>query len=226
MVEFRTLFYTRPWSVLSWSCGLAAVSFLVYYGLQAAINSQIGIQFVVSEWPSPNISPYFYAKPITWFCYFGFLYWAFGLESNRARFRNLSPSIRRFLLIATAFVAFGAFYEIFFNFMLWSALEVLANNCATPPCQPDYLANAFPALRNPVNLVFATKIVTLVFGLSMYSIWFLHRVERDIENDTNLRSDSSSQRRHLELVPARTSPIIRAEDTIIRNEFPDVIQAN
>ena len=182
-LELRETLLRRRWSLLSWGSGLVAMFFILYYGLQATANPQVGAQFVLAEWPDPKISPYFYAKPITWFVLFSFLYWAFGLESNRERFLRFSPRTRRFLFIVTATVAFGAFYEIFFNFTLWSALMVVTQNCSTPPCNPDVLANSFPALRNPVNLVFATKVVTTVFGLSIYSLWYLHRIERELERE-------------------------------------------
>jgi len=185
-VELRETFLRRRWSILSWGSGVIAMAFIIYYGLQATTNPQIGIQFVLAESPDPSISPYFYAKPITWFMIFSFLYWTFGLESHRERFLRVSPKTRRFLFISTATIAFGAFYEIFFNFTLWSALMVLTQTCPAPPCNPDLLANSFPALRNPVNLVFATKIVTTVFGLSVYSLWYLHRIEKDLDRDQSL----------------------------------------
>lgn len=179
MAEFRGLVERRPWSLLSWSSGIAAMAFISYYALQIPLgNTSIGVQFVLSEWPPRDVSPYFYAKPITWFSYFSFLYWAFGLESFRSRFLTMSARMRKFLFIGTAFIAFGSFYEIFFNFTIWSALYVL---CPTAPCNPDTITNAYPNLRNPLNLVFATKVVTTVFGLSTYSLWFLHRVDRDLE---------------------------------------------
>ncbi len=182
-MEFRAILQRRPWTILSWSSGLIAASFIIYYGLQIPFSTTVGAQFVLSEWPDPKISPYFYAKPITWFAYFSFLYWAFGLESFKNRFLSLTPKIRRLLFVVTSTVAFGSFYEILFNFTLWSALMTLTNNtsCPMPPCNPDRLANTFPALRNPVNLVFATKVVTTVFGLSIYSLWFLQRVEKETE---------------------------------------------
>src|SRR6266581_8073940 len=179
MAEFRGLIMRRPWSLLSWTSGIAAMAFISYYALQIPLgNTSIGVQFVLSEWPDPKISPYFYAKPITWFSYFSFLYWAFGLESFRTRFLNMSYRARRFLFIGTAFVAFGAFYEIFFNFTIWSALLAV---CSSSQCNPDTLVNMFPNLRTPLNLTFATKVVTTVFGLSMYSLWFLYRVDRDLD---------------------------------------------
>src|SRR5215472_9672403 len=176
--EIRSFIDRRPWSVVSWSAGLSAMAFIVFYGLQATTNPQVGIQFVQSEWPDPSIFPYFYAKPITWFAYFSFVYWAAGLESNKSHFLKLSPRIRNLLFLGTALVAFASFYEIFYNFMVWLALEVLTTNCRPFPCNPDQVASIFD-LRSPLNLVFATKIVTTAFGLSMYSLWFLHRVDSE-----------------------------------------------
>ena len=181
IAEFRYLLEKRQWSLLSWSSGIVAMVFISYYALQIPLGVQsIGSQFVLSEWPPPSLSPYFYAKPITWFSYFSFLYWAFGLESFKSRFLNMSYRVRRFLFIGTAFIGFGAFYEIFFNFTIWSALLAV---CSTSPsqCNPDTLVNIFPNLRTPLNLTFATKVVTTVFGLSMYSLWFLYRVDRDLD---------------------------------------------
>src|SRR5467141_934746 len=183
--EFRSFVEKRPWSVLSWSGGLTALAFIVYYGLQATTNPQIGIQFVSAEWPDPSIFP-LYAKPITWFAYFSFIYWAAGLESNKVHFLNLSPRFRNFLFLVTALVAFASFYEIFYNFMVWLALEVLTNNCLPFPCNPDKVASIFD-LKSPLNLVFATKIVTTAFGLSMYSLWFLHRVDVETERRNQSR---------------------------------------
>src|SRR4029077_2691689 len=162
-----------------WSAGLTALAFIVYYGLQATTNPQIGIQFVSAEWPDPSIFP-LYAKPITWFAYFSFVYWAAGLESNKEHFLRLSSRTRNMLFLVTALVAFASFYEIFYNFMVWLALEVLTTNCIPYPCNPDKVASIFD-LKSPLNLVFATKIVTTAFGLSMYSLWFLHRVDVETE---------------------------------------------
>jgi hypothetical protein len=180
LMEIRAFIERRPWSVLSWSAGLSALAFIVFYGLQATTNPQVGIQFVQSEWPDPSIFPYFYAKPITWFAYLSFVYWAAGLESNKGHFLKLSLRLRNMLFLGTALVAFASFYEIFYNFMVWLALEVLTTNCRPFPCNPDQVASIFD-LRSPLNLVFATKIVTTAFGLSMYSLWFLHRVDVETE---------------------------------------------
>ena len=111
------------------------------------------------------------------------------------------------LFLGTALVAFASFYEIFYNFMVWLALEVLTTNCKPLPCNPDRLASIFD-LNSPINLVFATKIVTLTFGLSMYSLWFLHRVDVETErrNQTPMTVDRDVKaplavpvRKHIEI---------------------------
>src|SRR5260370_37828108 len=127
----------------------------------------------------------FYAKPISWFAYFSLVYWAAGLESNKEHFLKVSPRARNMLFLVTALVAFASFYEIFYNFMVWLALEVLTTNCRPFACNPDQVASIFD-LRSPLNLRFTTKIVTTSFGLSMYSLWFLHRV--DVETERRNRS--------------------------------------
>src|SRR3989442_15948214 len=117
---------------------MVEVIFIFYNSFQSPFGvGTLGPVFVLSEGPPPAISPYFYAKPITWFSYFSFLYWAFGLESFRTRFLNMSYRARRFLFIGTAFIAFGAFYEIFFNFTIWSALLAVCSQPANlQQCNP------------------------------------------------------------------------------------------
>ena len=182
MARIRAFVNRRPWSIISWTAGLAALAFITYYGLQATTNSQVGIQFVSSEWPDPSIFPV-YAKPITWFAYFSFVYWAAGLESNRNHFLQLSSRVRNILFLFTALVAFASFYEIFYNFMVWLAL--IGSTCQQiTACNPDTIASIFD-LKSPLNLVFATKIVTTTFGLSMYSLWFLYRVDMETQRQND-----------------------------------------
>lgn len=182
----RGFIQRRPWSVLSWASGIVALTFISYYGILALSNppSVIGQQFVLAEFPPQNISPWFFAKPITWFSYASFLYWAFGLEAQRPHFLGYSDKTRRFMFAVTAVVAFGALYEIFFNFMLWGALEVLCNSVSPSRCTPDIINNPYPNLRNPLSLTFSTKVVTLVFALAVYSLYYLRKIDKEIDRRT------------------------------------------
>lgn len=211
-MDVRGLIQRRPWSILSWGSGIIALAFIGYYGILSLGNPSvnIGAQFVLTEFPSPSISPYFYGKPITWFSYAAFLYWAAGLEAQKSHFLNYSDRTRRVMFIGTALVGFGAFYEIFYNFMIWSALEVLTQNCTPSPCNPDYIASHFPALSNPLNLVFATKVVVLVFGLSVYSLWFLYRIEKETERRNPTQPTSFSRQELYDADKMKATPMTRA----------------
>jgi hypothetical protein len=81
-------------------------------------------------------------------------------------------------MVMMALFAFGSLYEIFWNFAIWTALMAIAG----PLLHPDLLANVFNVPR-AVNLVFATKIVVLVFGLSLYSLYFIHRVKNNFKDE-------------------------------------------
>ena len=208
----RGFIQRRPWSVLSWASGIVALTFLSYYGILALSNppSVIGQQFVLAEFPPQNISPWFFAKPITWFSYAAFLYWSFGLEAQKMHFLRFSDKTRRFMFVVTAVIAFGALYEIFFNFMLWGALEVLANNCPLPPCNPDFASNPWPNLRSPLSLTFSTKVVTLVFALSVYSLYFLHRIDKEIDRKTPTPAFLYPRQERYESETIKNIPVTRA----------------
>ena len=223
----RGFIQRRPWSLLSWASGIIALTFMGYYGILALSNppSVIGQQFVSAEFPPQSISPWFFGKPITWFSYASFLYWSFGLEAQRQHFLRLSERTRRFLFVVTALIAFGALYEIFFNFMLWSALEVLANNCTTPPCNPDFASNPWPNLRSPLSLTFSTKVVTLVFALAVYSLYYLHRVDKEIDRRIPTPAFLYPRQERYESDTVKNIPVTRSYSFDIRekDELPSEI---
>ena len=62
--------------------------------------------------------------------------------------------------------------SVFFNFTLWGALM-----STTGVSNPDILVNRFPNPETAVSLVYASKLVILIFAMSSYSVFFLHRLE-------------------------------------------------
>ena len=168
---------SKLFRILSWVFGLLALSLVAVYSSKAFFQniSVVGESFVLEELAVPFL-PFFYAKPITWFSFFGFLYWTFGLESYRKRFMKLESSYRKILFIVVALVAFGSLYEILFNFAIWTALMAVTGMMGV--LNPDLLANVFNVPR-AINLVFATKLCFLVFGLSAYSLYYLRTIDRD-----------------------------------------------
>jgi hypothetical protein len=226
-VEVRDLVQRRPWSILSWGAGIIALAFIGYYGILSIGNppADVGAQFVNAEFPPPSISPWFYGKPITWFIYAAFLYWSAGLEAQRIHFLKFSDRTRRFLFIVTALIAFGAFYEIFYNFMIWSALEVLTQSCSPSPCSPDVISSRWPSLPKPLNLVFVTKVVVLVFSLSVYSLWYLYRIDKEIERRGLTRPVASSRQDLYDSETMRTSPMTRAYSSVATTNIQDPPEA-
>jgi len=167
--------------LLSYTFGFLALALVLVYGSKAVFEdiNVVGESFVNEELPAPDFRILgfpLYAKPITWFSFFGFLYWAFGLETWRGRFLNMKPFYRRLLFPVVSLVAFGSLYEILFNFGLWVAL--MATYSMLGILNPDILVNIFN-VPQPINLVFATKIIFLIFGLSTYSLYFLIRVDKE-----------------------------------------------
>lgn len=167
--------------LLCYAFGFLALALVLVYGSKAFFEDTkvVGESFVTEELPAPNFRILgfpIYAKPITWFSFFSFLYWAFGLEAWRERFLNMKPIYRRLLFPFVSLVAFGGLYEILFNFGLWTALMAVTGTLGI--LDPDVIVNVFN-VPQPINLVFATKVCFLIFGLSMYSLYFLRRVDKE-----------------------------------------------
>ena len=114
------------------------------------------------------------------------------------------------MFVITAVIAFGALYEIFFNFMLWGALDVLCNVPSPTLCTPDQINNPFPNLRNPLSLTFSTKVVTLVFALAIYSLYFLHRIDKEIDRRTPIPAVLYPRQERYETETIRNIPVPRS----------------
>jgi len=134
----------------------------------------VGANLVNVEFPPPSIFPV-YLKPITWL-YVGSLGLLYSeMELNKERMKMLSPGSKTLVKLAAFLVAVVFFYEICYNFVLWGgeiAAAVVFGNL-----NPDTLVNKFPDLKEPWNLVFATKLWTVFFIAGVYVFWFFSRLE-------------------------------------------------
>ncbi|MEM3048584.1 MAG: hypothetical protein QXK72_05160 [Candidatus Bathyarchaeia archaeon] len=157
------------WLLLSVCCGIASSGLVVYYVLRYPAPSYYGEQFILDEW-APIMFIQF--KPITLIFILLFLFYASLIQHFRGRIASLSSDVRRFLMIICFLVATASLYELFFNFTLWGALMV-----TTGVTNPDILINKFPNPQTAVSIVYASKIVLLIFATSLYSIYFLHRID-------------------------------------------------
>lgn len=120
-----------------------------------------------------HILPGIYLKPITLFTYSFFLAFAFGLYSppTLRRVRNLPPIVLKFFYIIAWFTTMASGFEVIYHIVLWSAalsVQGLQN--------PDVVVNIWPQNEFPINVVFSSKLVVMIFMISIVVIDYLRRV--------------------------------------------------
>jgi hypothetical protein len=149
--------------------GLLAISVLIGFSFRATAPYVIGENLVVAEINLIVMQ----LKPITLFTYLFFLSYAFGLNSPISKHRLLTIGDQAFESIyvtAWLFVMLSGF-EVIYNCVLWAAglsVQGLQN--------PDIIVNWWPANPYAVNVVFAAKLVVLIFAISCFSVDYLRRI--------------------------------------------------
>ena len=144
---------------------------VVYYGITIPRENSFGERYVTSE--IPLIFPFFVMmsfKPITLMVYLFFVSAVLFLEHIKDRLKRLNMTPTRIVLL---FVAFASGYEVLWNFFAWftiwerdgGVLDLIANT-----------THDYPIL--PINFNFATKIILLIFALSLYGSVFLNKLDR------------------------------------------------
>ncbi|MEM2122577.1 MAG: hypothetical protein QXE79_02965 [Candidatus Bathyarchaeia archaeon] len=160
----------RRWVFLSFISILSLVGIIIWCLKSHPGASYYGEQFILDEW---RFMPFVQFKPITLIVYLGFLAWAFFLEGVEDWFRSANEDLLKFVMITSALTSFGSLYELFFNFSLWGALMVV-----TDVVNPDALVNKFPTAETTVSLVYASKLVLLIFATSTYTLYFISKISK------------------------------------------------
>jgi hypothetical protein len=156
-------------NVLSLLFGILSISVLAEYTIRGTAPYVIGQSLVSAEIDLGIIS----VKPITLFMYLAFLSYGFGLNSPISRKRLLSVGDQVFeslYVIAWFFVMLSGF-EVLYQIVLWSAglaVQGLQN--------PDIIVNWWPANPYAINVVFASKLVVLIFAGACFSVDYMRRV--------------------------------------------------
>jgi len=149
--------------------GVLSISVLLAYALRATAPYIIGQSLVSAEIDLGIIQ----VKPITLFMYLAFLSYAFGLNSPLSRQRLLGVGDQTFeslYVLAWFFVMLSGF-EVLYQIVLWSAglaVQGLQN--------PDIIVNWWPANPYAINVVFASKLVVLIFAGACFSVDYMRRV--------------------------------------------------
>jgi hypothetical protein len=156
-------------SIMSVTLGILAIAILLSYSVRATAPYVVGQNLVLAEIYLPG----FYIKPITLFTYFFFLSFGFGLTSRTSRSRLVRMDERLFegLYVLAWFFVMMSGFEVIYQIVLWSAglsVQGLQN--------PDIIVNWWPLNPYAINVVFAAKLVVLVFAMSCFSVDYLRRL--------------------------------------------------
>ena len=169
---------------------VACASFVVMgailvYALISLVMEGIGVigsSLVDVELPNPYISPV-YAKPITLLYAAALIFMYTELELIRERVVKLQDGTVHVFRLLAFFAAVVAFFELAYNLIFWGG-EIAAES-VLGHLNPDTIANYYPDLTHPINLVFATKIAAAVLIAGVYVFYYLTRVQ-----DAKLASSS------------------------------------
>ena len=146
---------------------------IVTYALRASPPYVVGDNLVLVE---INILPGLYLKPITILIFAFFLWFAFAMYSpgNLRRFIGMLPDVRHIIYIFAWLGAMASGFELVYHIVVWSAalaVQGLQN--------PDVIVNPWPwSAHSPINVVFSSKIIVLIFAISCFTIDYLKRVEK------------------------------------------------
>lgn len=156
-------------SVLSIIFGVIAVGVLLAYSFKATAPYVIGENLVLAEVDLVLLK----VKPITLFTYLFFLSWGFGLNSSlsKERFLKMGDQLFESLYVVAWFLVMVSGFEVLYHIVLWSAglsVQGLQN--------PDIIVNWWPANPYAINVVFAAKLVVLIFAMSCFGVDYLRRM--------------------------------------------------
>ncbi len=138
----------------------------------------VGEVLVTLEVPPIELFPLFYSKPITWLSAAILALFFSSLELGKDMVMQWRKFHRDILKFFAFFVCAMATYEVLFNFTLWGGL--IASDSILGELNVDIIKNTFPNPETPWNIVFATKLFTVLTIISAYSFYYLQRIESKI----------------------------------------------
>ena len=151
------------------------------YGILGTLiqgGNVVGEVLVTLEVPPIEVFPLFYSKPITWLSAAILALYFSSLELGKDMVIQWRKFHRDILKFFAFFVCAMATYEVLFNFTLWGGL--IASDSILGELNVDLIKNTFPNPETPWNIVFATKLFTVLTIISAYSFYYLQRIESKI----------------------------------------------
>jgi hypothetical protein len=169
--------HKQIFEIICLTCSAIILS-LTAYSVVASILGHIdvvGATLVNVQFPSSN--DVFSVKPVSVVMAAGLGLTYSGLELARPIMLKYSHSTYSYL---TLFVFVGTAlcgYEVMYNFAVW--IGQLSAASIAGIFNPDILLNSFPNPSIPWNLVFATKLTTTILASGIYSLYFIHSLEKE-----------------------------------------------
>jgi hypothetical protein len=156
-------------NILSIAFGFLAFTVLLSYSVKVTAPYVVGENLVLAEIYLPG----FVIKPITLFTYLFFVSFAFGLSSpiSKSRFLRMGENLFEAMYVLAWFFVMMSGFEVMYQIVLWSAglaVQGLQN--------PDIIVNWWPANPYAINVVFAAKLVVLIFAMACFSVDYMRRM--------------------------------------------------
>jgi hypothetical protein len=134
----------------------------------------VGSNLVEVEFPPPSISP-IYAKPITWLYAASLVFMYSELELVKEKVAKLQYGTLEVCKFVAFFAAGIAFFELAYNLIFWGG--ELAAQAVLGHLNPDTIANPFPDLKHPINVVFASKVSAWVLIAGVYIFHYVSKIK-------------------------------------------------
>jgi hypothetical protein len=155
----------------------AVTVFILAYWLVTVVTQGVGVigsSLVDQEIPPPSLFP-IYAKPVTLLYAASLTFMYTELEVIRERALRLANGTLQVFKLLAFFGAAIAFFELAYNFIFWGG--ELAAQAVLGHLSPDTIANPFPDLLHPINVVFATKIAAVALIAGVYSFYYISKIQ-------------------------------------------------
>ena len=151
-------------------CLLLALLMLAYFAITIPVERSFGERYVTAQ--IPLIFPFYVImsfKPVTVITYLTFAGVVLILEASKDHLIRLETRGAKIVLLL---LAFASGYEVVWNFFAWFTFWQKNGGVL------DYIPNlTHEYALLPANFEFATKIIFLVFALSLYGSLFLQSLE-------------------------------------------------
>jgi len=171
--------------ILSIIFGIIALVIVLFVFVIHPSEKSVGERFILDEVTLRLPFYQFHFKPITLFVMFSFLFLVCGAESLYSRLCKLKLFAKQLFFIFFLLTTFVFTYETIQNFLTWTSFYILNQG----KMSLDELSHQLnPAMLNPINFLFISKIFSLFLFASLYALYFFYRMMNGENSKQNTKS--------------------------------------